>query len=67
MSLGAQIAGSAMAGTAGYCAEKLVTGEQGTATGMAYAAISGAEGAMLGAVIGKISSSEFLLNIKFLN
>ena len=57
MSLGAQIAGSAMAGTAGYCAEKLVAGEQGTATGMAYAAISGAEGAMLGAVIGKISSS----------
>ena len=52
-SLGMQIAGSAMAGTAGYCAEKLVAGERGTVEGMVQAAAGGAAGAMVGAVISK--------------
>ena len=52
-SLGMSVAGSAMAGAAGYCATNLVAGEAGTVEGMANAAASGAVGAMAGAVVGK--------------
>ncbi|MCF0242842.1 MAG: hypothetical protein HUK25_09395 [Treponema sp.] len=55
MSLGATVAGFAMAGTAGYCAEKLVTGEPGTVEGMVGAAASGAAGAMMGAVFSEVA------------
>ena len=56
-SLGMSIAGSAMAGAAGYCATNLVAGEVGTVEEMANAAASGAVGAMAGAVVGKAVST----------
>ena len=49
------VAGSAMASTAGYCAEKLVAGESGSAAGMVEAAIGGATGALVGTVIGEVA------------
>lgn len=53
MSLGASIAGSAMAGTAGYLAESLVAGKQATVEGAIWSGLSGAAGAMAGIVINK--------------
>lgn len=55
MFLGAQIAGSAMVGTAGYCAEILVAGEQWSLEGMAMAVASGAVGAIVGAVLSEVA------------
>lgn len=56
-SLGVQIAGSAMAGTAGYCAEKIVSGESATVEGMVKSAAGGAAGAMVGAVANQAVSA----------
>lgn len=56
-SLGVQIAGSAMAGTAGYCAENLVAGKSGSAAGMTTAAASGTTGAMIGVMANKAVST----------
>lgn len=53
-SLGVQVAGAALAGTAGYCAENLVAGKEGSVDGMAVAAMSGAGGAMAGAVLNEV-------------
>lgn len=53
MSLGATIAGSAMAGTAGYLAENIVAGKQATVEGTIMSGASGAAGAMAGAIVEK--------------
>ncbi len=56
-SLGVQIAGAALAGTAGYCAENLVAGNEGSVEGMAAAAMSSAGGSMLGTLLGTALST----------
>ena len=53
MSLGATIAGSAMAGTAGYLAENIVAGKQATVEGTVMSGASGAASAMAGEIIDK--------------
>ncbi|QTQ12878.1 HNH endonuclease [Treponema parvum] len=53
MSLGATIAGSAMAGTAGYLAENMIAGNQSTVEGATISGASGAAGAMTGAIVDK--------------
>ena len=53
MSLGATIAGSAMAGTAGYLVENIVAGKQATVEGTVMSGASGAASAMAGEIIDK--------------
>jgi len=53
MSLGATIAGSAMAGTAGYLAENIVAGKQATVEGGIISGASGGAAVMAGAIVDK--------------
>ena len=57
VSLGFSIAGSAMASTAEYYAEKLINGESVTTYEMIVAAVGGAEDAILGTLLGKALSA----------
>ena len=57
MSLGSTIAGSAMAGTAGYLAENIVAGKQATVQGTVMSGASGAAGVMASAVANKAVST----------
>jgi len=53
LSLAAQIGGTALAGTAGYLADRIVSGQPGTLIGIASSAVGGAAGQAGGILVGK--------------
>ena len=57
LSLGAEVGGGALAGTAGYYAEHLVSGKETSVTGAALSAAGGAAGAMAGELINSAVST----------